>query len=603
VRTAICRPTSSRLIFQDSHRHDATILWPRDTSALTPPLHLLGDEMVSGRVSTWDSSLLRIPLRRHRRQVEWTRYILKRERDILRSAGIYDLIYLSLFDYSVDTSLLHAFSERWSYTTNTLLLDDREMTLTLWELRQLTGLPITGQYCYDEFEISGDDLADPIKFPDSLRSIYEIYDTLRGHHSHVPFRYWIAHFTSGCPSPAFQGPVPVEDPLGIGSPLVHYRGDFPPQRSICFPSFDRETYLTAFLSWWICYFLLPTAPIYTIRPSAFVMASRMARGQRVSLVVPVLANIYRGLRGLVSSRDPSSCRELIPYHFIAGWIHMHFLGLYRPAALPESMRLTLPLLAEIAGTTATIHHPEGARFRFYDCKKHLRPPKARFSTLYSGRLTDRLITDEIPPFGGSSIVWRHDDFEYLVSIRCGFLPLRFGCHAVIEPYSPHRCAHQFSLDQDIPLMLRRPPYLAVDMVGLGWCYSFLFRSQTESHCQMVSCTRTFMFSQGYQEWYFSLITAYQSVPPRAMVGTVCPSSGGVRKRVLLSIDEPESTDDGLFPSVRGGPLDFQGLDSRFSFIPFRSFIAGTYFYPIMIYLFLKHSFNNYKSRVFIPRFS
>jgi hypothetical protein len=143
-------------------------------------------------------------------------------------------------------------------------------------------------------------------------------------------------------------------------------------------------------------------------------------------------------------------------------------------------------------------------------------------------------------------------------------------------------------------MLRRPPYLAVDMIGLGWCYSFLFRSQTESRCQMVSRSRTFMFSQGYQEWYFALITAYQSVPPRVMVGTICPDSGGVRKRVLPLIDESETAGDGLFPMVRGEPLDFQGLDSRFSFTPFRSFIACIFFFiSLQPYSFFYDAFDDY----------
>jgi hypothetical protein len=109
------------------------------------------------------------------------------ERDILHRVGVYDMIFLSLFDYSIDPSLFYAFSERWSYTTNTLFLDDREMTLTLWEMRQLTSLPIVGLF-YDEFLVSDDDLEDSLMFPDSLRSIYGIYDTLKGYHKH-----WIAH--------------------------------------------------------------------------------------------------------------------------------------------------------------------------------------------------------------------------------------------------------------------------------------------------------------------------------------------------------------------------------------------------------------------------
>jgi Plant mobile domain len=594
VKKATCRSTSSGPLFHDSHSHDATVLIPRDPSASVPPLHLLGDAMMSGRSSTWDKSHLRTCLRRFDRQVEWTRYILMRERGVLQRARIYDLVYLSLFDYSMDDSLLHAFSERWGYTTNTLFLDDREMSLTLWELRQLTGLPIVGHY-YDEYLISDEDLEVPTRFPDSLRTIYGIYDTLRGHHDHVPFRCWIDHFTAGYGGPTFTGPVLADDPLGLGAPVLHFVGDLPPQDSICFPAFDREVYLTAFLSWWICYFLIPSTPACTIRPSVFVMASRIARGQRVALAIPVLANIFRSLRGMVSSQDPSRCREWVPYHFICGWLHMHFSGLYQPSIFSETMRSRLPLLADMAGAIATSFTALGARFFFHDCKKRLRTTRARLSTLYSGRLTDRVIIDEIT-FSRSDhgIRARLDDWEYLVSVRCGFLPLRLRDHAVIEPYSPHRCAHQFSLDQDIPLMLRRPPYLAVDMVGLGWCYSFLFRTGTGSQCQMASSSRTYIFSQGYQQWYHTLIATYQSIHPKTVVEAVCPDKDGRRKNEIFvsSILGPVTRDADLFPAVRGEPLDFQGLDSRFSFIPFRSFIAGTFFLSIVI-LFFRNAFNSY----------
>jgi hypothetical protein len=50
VRKASRRFVGSRPIFYDSHFEDATILLPRDISALPPPLHLLGNEMLSERV-------------------------------------------------------------------------------------------------------------------------------------------------------------------------------------------------------------------------------------------------------------------------------------------------------------------------------------------------------------------------------------------------------------------------------------------------------------------------------------------------------------------------------------------------------------------------
>jgi Plant mobile domain len=138
----------------------------------------------------------------------------------------------------------------------------------------------------------------------------------------------------------------------------------PSQDTLCSHDIDRETYLTAFLSWWICFFLLPSSGARTIRPSVFVMASQIARGERVSLDVPVLANIYRSLRGLTSSRDPSRCRELVPWHFISGWLHMYWSSLYHPS-LSSDLRAHLPILGDLAGTEPASLTPEDARFRFY----------------------------------------------------------------------------------------------------------------------------------------------------------------------------------------------------------------------------------------------
>jgi len=39
---------------------------------------------------------------------------------------------------------------------------------------------------------------------------------------------------------------------------------------------SRDTFLTAFNAWWLCYFVVPSGKPNTIRPSVFVMANTMA---------------------------------------------------------------------------------------------------------------------------------------------------------------------------------------------------------------------------------------------------------------------------------------------------------------------------------------
>jgi hypothetical protein len=228
------------------------------------------------------------------------------------------------------------------------------------------------------------------------------------------------------------------------------------------------------------------------------MASLIARDNKTSLVVPVLANIYRGLRGLVSSRSPSRCRELISWHLVSGWLHMHWSGSYDPG-MTAPLRDHLPLLSDLAGVQPTSLTSTDSRYRFYRSRDHLRFSRDRLMTRRIARTVGRSVIDSrVPSFDPSSIRARPTDLEYLISIRQGFLPLRLGGYIFIEPYSPHRCAHQFGLAQDIPAPLLRPEYLAADLEGVGWCYTHFFRLSIGVRCQMVSTSRVPTFSRRYQ---------------------------------------------------------------------------------------------------------
>jgi Plant mobile domain len=459
-----------------------------------------------------------------------------------------------------------------------LFIDDRELTPTLSEIQQLTGLPIFGWF-YDEFIVSPADLRDSSRFPPSLQRVYDIYYYLRGGNSGVPFRHWIAFFTDRVHTRP-EGLASIRDPFGTSQPDIHPDIPLISQDTLCSHDIDREAYLTAFISWWICYFLLPSSPAYTIRPSVFVMASLIARGNRTSLAVPVLANIYRGIRGLVSSRSPSRCRELIPWHLVSGWLHMHWSGSYDPG-MAASLRDHLPLLSDLARVQPTSLTPTDARYRFYRSRDHLRFARDRLTTRRIARTVERSVIDSrVPSSDPSSIRDRLTDLEYLVSIRQGFLPLRLGDHIFIEPYSPHRCAHQFGLDQDIPAPLLRPEFLAADLEGVGWCYTHLFRLGTGVHCQMVSTSRVPTFSRRYQQWYHDAIRSYQSYTPPIVARITCPRDGHVSSSGDISYGRS------LFPDITVEPIDFQGLDSRFSRAPVRTTLTGIFHHPFRLFFLL-----------------
>ncbi|KAL0359875.1 UNVERIFIED_CONTAM: hypothetical protein Sangu_0836900 [Sesamum angustifolium] len=80
---------------------------------------------------------------------EWTEDVLSRCGDILHYLKIYDVVYASLFTYYHNFVIVKAFCEVWCPLINTLLTSAGELSILLWDLRELVGLPMTG-CLYDE---------------------------------------------------------------------------------------------------------------------------------------------------------------------------------------------------------------------------------------------------------------------------------------------------------------------------------------------------------------------------------------------------------------------------------------------------------------------
>ncbi|KAK4397877.1 hypothetical protein Sango_1263200 [Sesamum angolense] len=78
---------------------------------------------------------------------EWTEDVLNRCGDRLRYLKIHDVVYASLYDHNSD--IVKAFCETWYPLTNTLLTSVGELSISLWDLHELAGLPMTG-CLYDE---------------------------------------------------------------------------------------------------------------------------------------------------------------------------------------------------------------------------------------------------------------------------------------------------------------------------------------------------------------------------------------------------------------------------------------------------------------------
>ncbi|KAH0769088.1 hypothetical protein KY290_013069 [Solanum tuberosum] len=81
--------------------------------------------------------------------LEWVEDVMPRHKEILELIKVYDVVYTSLFTYDYDDNILHVFCELWHPSTNTLSSFIREMSISLWDLQAIGGLPVQG-YFYDE---------------------------------------------------------------------------------------------------------------------------------------------------------------------------------------------------------------------------------------------------------------------------------------------------------------------------------------------------------------------------------------------------------------------------------------------------------------------
>ena len=81
-----------------------------------------------------------------------------------------------------------------------------------------------------------------------------------------------------------------------------------------------ETYLAAFLSYWLCNFMLLEKEVILIHLSTFKVASLIVTNQHFCLTVPVLANIYQGLRKILIVTDFNTCVSSFLAHYVYGWL-------------------------------------------------------------------------------------------------------------------------------------------------------------------------------------------------------------------------------------------------------------------------------------------
>lgn len=86
----------------------------------------------------------------------------------------------------------------------------------------------------------------------------------------------------------------------------------------------QEVHLTAFLSSWLCIFVLLGRKDSYIHLGTFKIVSQMTRGDIFSLVIPILASIYNGLNQISLSTDLGRSDVVFPIHYVYAWLGEHF---------------------------------------------------------------------------------------------------------------------------------------------------------------------------------------------------------------------------------------------------------------------------------------
>ncbi|KAL0392971.1 UNVERIFIED_CONTAM: hypothetical protein Sradi_2519900 [Sesamum radiatum] len=292
----------------------SSVLIPSPVICLDHSFEFLGDFWAT----TWFTSKINLSL------PEWTEDVLSRCGDRLHHLKIYDVVYASLFTYDHNSDIVKAFCEAWCPLTNTLLTSAREMSISLWDLCELAGLPMTG-CLYDEIvpsvlELTGIDEKRERFIPRSSKYLFYAYHLLQSADdnrcSHVSVDKWVKFWSTKTikyhPPPPHKEkktvrPKSTHNPLGHIA--IHERWSTAEEAlfaKLCIErSLKEEVYLAAYLACWLCVLVLPGKDVNSIRPSTFKMVSLIENSRRVNLAIPVLASIYEGLNTIATSPKPA----------------------------------------------------------------------------------------------------------------------------------------------------------------------------------------------------------------------------------------------------------------------------------------------------------
>jgi len=80
---------------------------------------------------------------------EWLKDILGRSKEKLIEWRLYNGLYASLFSYNMSANILKVFCELRCHTINTFCTENDDMSISLWDMQIIGGLPADKSY-YEE---------------------------------------------------------------------------------------------------------------------------------------------------------------------------------------------------------------------------------------------------------------------------------------------------------------------------------------------------------------------------------------------------------------------------------------------------------------------
>ncbi|KAH7850255.1 hypothetical protein Vadar_029883 [Vaccinium darrowii] len=455
---------------------------------------LLGDQINAQR-ATWTDPLASFgQFSFIERYWEWLEDVLGRFSEVLSSARIYGAVYASLFTYSRDENLIRSFCELWCPSTNTLHTPEGKLSISLWDLTYIGGLPVYGRF-YDEVILPAQDLtghgeSNKSFLPPSCKYLFSAYRKLvhasETHQvtAHAWVSFWFrqkSRYTDHSPNDQRER---ANKPTGqINKPLRRTRNEEGVFDDLAIKtSVQEEAYLAALLSCWLSVLVLPNEEVNQIRPTVFKVASMMARGCTFSLAVPILASIYRSLKQISSSPTPNQCNAVLPMHYICCWLGNYFDAYHQSAHTFPGVRMV-----RIAGDHMAKH--------FTAATAHNLLRSVKLSQLSSLSLSTR--DEQLIVYDGAQ---SHSQTDYIISLRSSYLILRRDNEYVVEPYSPHRFSRQFDFCQDIPgnLVEEACPINLPDVVGL---WQSCTKLGTKAEFKVPAHSRKGLTTKRYMEWW------------------------------------------------------------------------------------------------------